>query len=68
MNHAVPSVAGVVDDDVNLAIAEVSGLLDERVKVFVVQHISWSGDSLSATLVDSIRDTFRFLYSLMSES
>jgi hypothetical protein len=54
VDHAVPSVAGVVDDDVDFAVAEVCGLLDEGVQVFVVEHVSWSGDGLAAGLVDGV--------------
>lgn len=56
MDHAVPGVACVVDDDVDLAVAEVCGLLDERVKVFVVEHVAWGSDCLAAGLVDGIGD------------
>ena len=52
MDHAVPGVACVVDDDVDLAVAEVCGLLHERFEVFVVEHVSWCGDSLATALLD----------------
>jgi hypothetical protein len=40
VNHAVPGVACVVDDDVDFAVAELCGLLDERLEVFVVEHVA----------------------------
>jgi hypothetical protein len=61
VDHAVPGVACIVDDDVDFAVAEVCGLLDERVQVFVVEHVSWSGDGLAAGLVDRVCHTLCFV-------
>ena len=61
MDHAVPGVACVVDDDVDLAVAEVCGLLDERVDVFVVEHVSGDSECLAAALVDGICDVLCFI-------
>ena len=58
VDHAVPGVACVVDDDVDLAVAEVCGLLDERVDVFVVEHVSGDSECLAAALVDGVCDGF----------
>jgi len=60
VDHAVPGVACVVDDDVDLAAAEVCGLLDERVDVLVVEHIAGHGEGLAAVLVDGVCDGFGF--------
>lgn len=56
VDHAVPGVTGVVYDDVDFAVAELCGLLDERLEVFVVEHVAWCGDGLAAALVDGVGD------------
>lgn len=56
MDHAVPGVAGVVDDDVDLAVAKFCSLLDEGFEVFVVEHVAWGSDGLAAALVDGVGD------------
>ena len=40
VDHAVPGVTCVVDDDVDLAVAEFCRLLDQGVKVGIVQHVA----------------------------
>jgi hypothetical protein len=67
VDHAVPGVACVVDDDVDFAVAEVCGLLDERVEVCVVEHVSWGGDGLAAGLVDAVCDALCFVCCGVSE-
>ena len=52
VDHAVPSEAGVVDDDVNLAFAEFSCFGYERVDVLSVEHIAWNGDCFASCIVD----------------
>ena len=64
VDHAIPGVACVVDDDVNLAVAEVCGLLDERFEVFVVEHVTWCGDCLAARLVDGVGDGLCFFWTI----
>ena len=61
VDHAVPGVACVVYDDVNLAVAEVCGLLDERVDVLVIKHISGDSEGLAAALVDGVGDALCFV-------
>lgn len=61
MDHAVPGVACVVDDDVQLAAAEVCGLLDEGVDVLVVKHVSRDGEGLAAALIDGVGDALCFV-------
>lgn len=56
MDYAVPGETGVVDDDVNFAVAEVCCALDECGVVFVVCNVAGAGDGLAAVLVDSIRN------------
>ena len=61
VDHAIPGVACVVDDDVDLAVAEVCGLLDQRIDVFVVEHVSGDSECLAAALVDGICDVLCFV-------
>lgn len=56
MNHTIPGVAGIVDDDVNFAIAEVGGLFDETLNVRLVCDVSRDGDSLATVGVDLFRN------------
>lgn len=65
MDHAVPGVACVVDDNVDLAVAEVCGLLDERVDVLVVEHVSGDSEGLAAALVDGVCDVLCFGYGVV---
>lgn len=60
MDHAVPGVTCVVNDDVDLAVAEVCGLLDEGFEVFVVEHVSWRSDCLTTALLDGVYDALCF--------
>ena len=62
MNHAVPGVASVVDDDVDFTVAEICGLLDERLKILVVEHVARGGNGFPATLVDSIGNILCLFY------
>ena len=61
VDHAVPGVACVVDDDVDLAVAKVCGLLDERVDVCVVEHVSRDSEGLATALVDCVCDVLCFV-------
>jgi hypothetical protein len=56
VNHTVPSIPSVVDDDVDLAVAELCSLLHKRVEVLVVEHVAWGGDGFATALVDGIGD------------
>lgn len=49
MDHAVPCVPGVVDDDVDLAVAKVGGCFDELGEVGGVGYVA--GDSDGAVRV-----------------
>lgn len=60
VNYAVPSVACVVDDDVNLSLAELGGFLDELVEVCVIEHISGDGEGFATALVDGVGDLLCF--------
>lgn len=65
VNHAVPSVACVVDDDMDLSVAELGCLLDELIDVGVAEHITWNRGCLAAGGVDRVCDLLRFLCSLL---
>ena len=57
VDHAVPRVAGVVDDDVDLAVAEVGGRFDELGEVGRVGHVAGDGDgAVRVRLVDGFGD------------
>jgi hypothetical protein len=61
VDHAVPRVAGIVDDDVDLAVAKVGGFLDERFNVGVVEDIAGDRDGRAAGLLDFVDYRLRFL-------
>jgi hypothetical protein len=52
VNDTVPCEASVVDNDVKLAIAELSSLLDEFWNVRVVQQITSDGECLTTGCID----------------
>jgi hypothetical protein len=41
---------------VDLAVAELCGLLDEGVEVFVIEHVAWGGNGFATALVDGVDD------------
>lgn len=43
VNDAIPCKSGVVDDDVNLAVAELGGFLDQIVDIIAVEDIADDG-------------------------
>ena len=56
MDHAIPGEAGVVDDDVDFAVAEVGCGFDQCGVVVAVRDVTGAGDGLAAVLVDRISD------------
>ena len=56
VNDAVPRVAGIVDNDVDLAVAKLGGATDQRGNVVAVQHITSDGDGLATRRGDSVGD------------
>jgi hypothetical protein len=62
VDDAVPCVAGIVDDDVDLAVAKVGRFLDERLDVGVVEHIAADCNGAAAVSFDLVDDGLRFLY------
>lgn len=61
MDDAVPRKARVIDDDVNLPVAELRRLLHQRVDVRAVQHIAGYGDCGAAGFLDRFGYCFCFL-------
>lgn len=62
MNDTIPCVASVVDDDVDLAASEFSGLLDELRNVRVVENIASDRNCCAAALLDLVRYSLCFLW------
>jgi len=60
VDHAIPGEAGVVDEDVDFAGAEVGGGVDEVVDVGCVEHVTWDGECFPAGGVDALGDGFGF--------
>ena len=57
MDHTIPCVPGVVDDDVDLAIAKVGGCFDELGKVGRVGHVAGDGDgAVRVRVIDCFGD------------
>lgn len=52
VDHAIPCVACIVDDDVDLAVAKVGGFLDECLDIGVVKDIACYRDGLAAVGFD----------------
>jgi hypothetical protein len=62
VDDAVPSVARVVDDDVDFAIAEGGGFLDEGCDVRGGEHVAGDGEGGSAGGVDCVGDFCGFFW------
>ncbi|EPE07043.1 transcription factor tfiiic complex subunit [Ophiostoma piceae UAMH 11346] len=54
VDDAVPGVAGVVDDNMDLAVAERSGLGNELVNVLLLEEVARHRNGLAARLVDGL--------------
>ena len=57
MDDAVPGVPGVVDDDIDLAIAKLGGALDEGINVVCLEDISRDSNGLAAIGLDALSDS-----------
>lgn len=53
VNNAVPSESSIVDDDVDLAITELSSFLDERIDEIRVKHVSRNRYCAAATCINT---------------
>jgi hypothetical protein len=54
VDHAVPCVARVIDDDVDLAVAKLRRLLNERLDVGIVEDVARDSDGAAAVLLDLV--------------
>jgi hypothetical protein len=61
VDDAIPCVAGVVDDNVDLAASELSGLGNKRLDVGVVEHVACDSQGATTRLVDFRSYRFCFL-------
>lgn len=52
MNDTIPGVAGIIHNNMDLAIAKLSCLLDKLVDVLIVEHVTWNGQSFTSIVVD----------------
>ncbi len=66
VNHTIPCVASIVDDDVNLAASKLSCFGDERLDVGVVEHVARYSQGTATRRVDFRGYRFRFLWKLVS--
>lgn len=60
VDHAVPGETCVVDDDMDFAVAEVGGPLDQLGVVGWVDDVAGYGDGLAAGFADGFCDCFGF--------
>lgn len=62
MYYSVPGEAGVVDNDVYLAIAEFGCLLHQLVDMFCIQHVARDGNGGATSLFDLLDNALSFGY------
>jgi hypothetical protein len=67
VNDTVPCVARIVDDDVDLAVAKLRSLLDERLDVRIVEDVASNCDGAAAVLLDLVDYGLR-LFCAVSET
>jgi hypothetical protein len=54
VNDTVPCITRIVDDDVDLAVAKLRSLLDERLDVSIVEDVAGYRDGAAAVLLDLV--------------
>lgn len=52
MNDSIPGEAGIIDYDVDFAVAKLGRLLDEFVDVVVLEHITCYCNGTATALID----------------
>jgi len=62
VNDTIPSIARVIDDDIDLSIAKVCSLLNKIIDIFRLENISGHSYSLAAILVDIISNSLALFY------
>lgn len=65
MDDAVPCIARIVDDDVDLAVAEFGCLLNQVFDVGVVEDIAADCDGGTAVLLDGVDYRLRLLCAVL---
>lgn len=69
MNNPVPCKSGIVNDNMDLAVPELSGLVDERLDVLVVEDVSNDRNGAAGLgAVDGVDYAVCFLYNPDSQS
>ena len=68
MYHSVPCEPGVIHNNMDLALPELSCLSDQFVDVVGVQHIPRNRESFPAGLIDVLCDCLRFAYYTREQS
>ncbi len=61
MDDTVPGIAGIVHDDVDLSISKFRSLLNQSLKICIIEHVTSNSDCTTAGLVYAIGDFFGFL-------
>ena len=56
VNHTIPCVSCIIDDDMNLSIAEICSLLYKVTDVLIVEHVSRHCQRLATGAVDLVGD------------
>src|ERR1700743_3262760 len=67
VDYAVPGEASVVDDDVDLSVAELGRPLDEVSDVGVVEQVARHSEGAAAAGIDLARDVCGFCCSLLAQ-
>ena len=57
--NAVPSIAGIVDYNVDLALAKFGRFLHELTDVLVLEHITGYCNGTATVSIDCLRNSFR---------
>jgi hypothetical protein len=60
MNNSIPSVASIIDDNVDLAVAKVSSAFYQSLDIVCFKDITRYGLGLTAVLVDTFSDGTAF--------
>jgi hypothetical protein len=64
VDHAVPCVTSIVDNNMNLAVSELRCLLDQFLNILVIEHIACYSYGAAAGFVDLLCCIFCLLYKI----
>ena len=62
VDHAVPCVTGIVNNNMNLPVSELRCLLDQFLNILVIEHIACYSYSAAAGFVDLLCRIFCLLF------